>query len=140
MTMKGTSLLGQELRLSAAPAGGKDSILDLELSFPHAMWCGKKKKKKRRVMKISNLHLKYQGRAIWATDVHSVQFSSVAQWCSTLCDPMGCSMPGLPVQHQLPEFAQTHVHRVGDVIQPCHPLLSPSTPSFNLSQHQGLFE
>ena len=70
----------------------------------------------------------------------SVQFSSVAQSCLTLCDPMNCSMPGLPVHHQLPESTQTHVHRVGDAIQPSHPLLSPSPPAFNLSQHQGLFQ
>ena len=69
----------------------------------------------------------------------SEQFSSVAQSCPTLCDPMNCSMPGLPVHHQLPESTQTHVHRVGDAIQPSHPLSSPS-PAFNLSQHQGLFK
>ena len=63
------------------------------------------------------------------------QFSSVAQSCLTLCDPMDCSMPGFPVHHQLPELTQTHVHRVGDAIQPSHPLSSPS-PTFNLSQHQ----
>ena len=68
-----------------------------------------------------------------------VQFSSAAQSCLTLCDPMDCSTPGLPVYHQLPEFTQTHVHRVGDDIQPSHPLSSPSPPAFNLSQHQGLF-
>ena len=68
------------------------------------------------------------------------QFSSVAQSCATLCDPMNCSMPGLPVHHQLPEFTQTHVHRVRDAIQPSHPGLSPSPPAFNLSQHQGLFK
>ena len=70
----------------------------------------------------------------------SVQFSSVAQSCPTLCNPMDCSTPGLHVHHQLPEFTQMHVHRVGDAIQPSHPLLSPSPPIFNLSQHQGLFE
>ena len=69
-----------------------------------------------------------------------VQFSSVTQSCSTLCDPMDCSMPGLPVHHQLLEFTQTHVHWVGDAIQPSHPLSSPSPPGFNLSQHQGLFK
>ena len=63
--------------------------------------------------------------------------SSVAQSCPTLCNPMNRSMPGLPVHRQLPEFTQTHVHRVGDAIQPSHPLSSPS-PVFNLSQHQGL--
>ena len=71
--------------------------------------------------------------------VSSVQFSSVAQSCPMLWDPMDCSTPGLPVCHQLPEFTQTHVHWVGDAIQPSHPLLSPS-PAFNLSQHQGIFQ
>ena len=66
-------------------------------------------------------------------------FSPVVQSCLTLYDPMDCSTPGLPVHHQLLEFTQTHVHRVGDAIQPSHPLLSPSPPAFNLSQHQGLF-
>ena len=56
-------------------------------------------------------------------------FSSVAQSCPSLCDPMDCSMPGIPVHHQLPEFTQTHVHRVGDAIQPSHPLSSPSPPA-----------
>ena len=69
----------------------------------------------------------------------SVQFISVAQSCQTLCDPMDCSMPGLPVHHQLLELAQTPVHWVGDAIQLSHPLLSPS-PAFNHSQHQGLFQ
>ena len=66
------------------------------------------------------------------------QFRSVIQSCPTLCDPMNCSMPGFPVHHQLPELAQTHVHRVGEAIQPSHPLSSPSPPAFNLSQHQSL--
>ena len=68
-----------------------------------------------------------------------VQFSSVPQLCATFCDLMGCSMPGFPVHHQLPEFALTHVHWAGDAIQPSHPLSSPSPPAFNLSQHHGLF-
>ena len=67
----------------------------------------------------------------------SVQFSSVAQSWPTLCDPMNHSMPGLPVHHQLPEFTQTHVHQVGDVIQPSHPLPSPFPPAPNPSQHQS---
>ena len=67
-------------------------------------------------------------------------FSSVTQSCPTLCNPMDCSMPGFPVHHQLPEFAQTHVHWVNNAIQPSHPLSSPSPPAFNLSQHQGLFQ
>ena len=69
-----------------------------------------------------------------------VQFTLVAQLCPTLCDPMDCSMPGFPVHHQLPEFTQTQVHWVGDANQPSHPLSSPSLPSFNLSQHQGIFK
>ena len=71
---------------------------------------------------------------------HSVQFSSVAQLCPTLCDPMNRSTPSLPVHHQLPEFTWTHVHRVGDAVQPSHPLLSSSPPAPNPSQHQGLFQ
>ena len=70
----------------------------------------------------------------------SVKFSSVAQSCPTLCDPMNRSTPGLPVHHQLPEFTQTHVHRVGDAIQPSHPLSSSSPPAPNPSQHQGFFQ
>ena len=66
------------------------------------------------------------------------QFSSVAQSCPILCDPMNHNMPGLPVHHQLPEFTQTHVHRVRGAIQPFHPLLSPF-PAPNPSQHQSLF-
>ena len=72
--------------------------------------------------------------------VDHIQFNSVVQSCPTLCNPMDCSTPGLPVYHQLPELAQTHVHQVGDVIQPSHPLSSPSPPAFNLSQHQGLLQ
>ena len=72
--------------------------------------------------------------------MHSVQFSSVTQSCLTLCDPMNCSTPGLLVHHQLPEFTQTHVHRVYDAIQPSHPLSSPSSYAPNPSQHQGLFQ
>ena len=67
----------------------------------------------------------------------SVQFSSVAQPCPTLCNPMNCSTPGLAVHHQLPEFTQTHVHWAGDAIQPSHPLSSPSPPALNPSQHQS---
>ena len=70
----------------------------------------------------------------------SYQFSSVAQLCPILCDPMSHSMPGLPVHHQLPEFTKTHVHWVGDAMQPSRPLSSPSPPAPNPSQHQGLFQ
>ena len=75
----------------------------------------------------------------WITKMQ-FQFSSVTQLCPTLCDPMNCSMPGLPVHHQLPKLTQTHVHRVGDAIQPSHPLSSPSPPAPNPSQHQSLFQ
>ena len=68
------------------------------------------------------------------------QFSSVAQSCLTLCNPMDCSTPGFPVHHQLLKLAQTHVHQVSDAIQASHPLLSPSPPAFSLSQHQGIFQ
>ena len=90
-------------------------------------------------------------RGVWRATVHAaaksqiwlsyqIQFISVAQSCLTLCDPMDCSTPGLPVQHQLPESTHTHIHWVNDTIQPSHPLSSPSLPTLNLSQHQGLFK
>ena len=72
--------------------------------------------------------------------VLSDQIKSVTQSCLTLCDPMNHSTPGLPVHHQLPEFTQTHVHRVSDATQPSHPLSSPSPPAPNPSQHQSLFQ
>ena len=87
-------------------------------------------------------NLKWQ----WITEVVKIitmimfQFSSVIQSCPTLCDPMNRSTPGLPVHHQLPEFTQIHVHQVSDAIQPSHPLLSPSPPAPNPSEHQGLFQ
>ena len=81
---------------------------------------------------------------IWNTKqfikIHSESVSSVPLSCPTLCNPVDCRMPGFPIHHQLPELAQTHVHWVGDAIQPSYPLLSPSPPAFNLSQHQGLFQ
>ena len=80
--------------------------------------------------KIQAKTITYQGQSV----------SSVAQSCPNLYDPMNRSMPGFPVHHQLPELTQTHVHWVGDVIQPSFPLSSPSPPAFNLSQHQGLFQ
>ena len=72
--------------------------------------------------------------------IYIYQFSSFAQWCPTLCDPMNCSMQGLPVHHHLPEFTQTHLHRVGDAIQAFHPLSSRSPPAPNPSQDEGLFQ
>ena len=74
------------------------------------------------------------------TTFSSVQLSSVAHSCLTLYDPVNHSTPGLPVHHQLPEFTQTHVHQVGDAIQPSHPLSSLSPPAPNPSQHQSLFQ
>ena len=74
------------------------------------------------------------------SNMDGLQFSSVAQSCPTLGDPMNHNMPGLPVHHQLPESTQTHIHYVSDAIQPSHPLSSPSPPALNLSQHQGLFK
>ena len=94
-----------------------------------------------------------KGREAWHAAVHmvmteqltllflsSVQFSSVIQSCPTLCNPMDHSTPGFPVHYQHLELMKTHVHRVGDAIQPSHPLSSPSPPTFNLSQPQGLFQ
>ena len=72
--------------------------------------------------------------------IRSDQIRSVAQSCPTLCDPMNRSTTGLTVHHQLPEFTQTHIHRVSDAIQPSHPLSSPSPPAPNPSQHQSLFQ
>ena len=82
----------------------------------------------------------WSGVPLYSSKMASVQFSSVAQSCLTLCDPINCSMPGLPVHHQLPEFTQTQVHRACDAIQPSHPLSSPSPPAPNPSQHQSLFQ
>ena len=86
-----------------------------------------------------NLELSCSEITCWFVTL-SVQFSSVAQSCRTLCDPMNGSTPGLPVHHLLPEFTQTHIHRVCDAIQPSHPLSSPSPPASNPSQHQSLFQ
>ena len=101
-------------------------------------------KKKKNLSKSTRLENNRIG--IWRGPSHhtlhkpgSVQFSSVAQSCPTLWDPMNRSTPGLPVHYQLPESTQTHVHRVGDAIQPSRPLSSPAPPALNLSQHQGLF-
>ena len=95
------------------------------------------------VVAVGGPHTNKSSSKSWATStgfISSVQFSSVAQSCATLCDPMNRSTPGLPVHHQLPEFTQIHAHRVGDATQPSHPLSSPSPPAPNPSQHQGLFQ
>ena len=94
-------------------------------------------------------HLSHQGNVLYSANFTnqsnkgfetSDQIRSVAQSCPTLCDPMNRSTPGLPVHHQLPEFTQTHVHRVSDAIQPSYPLSSPSPPAPNPSQYQSLFQ
>ena len=96
--------------------------------------------------KISHFILKsaWCSRAIFNEFAESIyisdQIRSVAQSCPTLCDPMNRSTPGLPVPHQLPEFTQTHIHRVSDAIQPSHPMSPPSPPAPNPSQHQSLFQ
>ena len=97
--------------------------------------CGKCKQRIFIFMRIRN----YSGFTI-NRSFSSVQFSSIAQSCPTLCDPMNCSTPGLPVHHHLPEFTQTRVHRVSDAIQPSHPRSSPSPPAPSPSQHQSLFQ
>ena len=84
--------------------------------------------------RYSNVHMKKSSTPL------VIQFSSVTQSCPTLCNPMNRSTPGLPVHYQLPEFTQTHVHRVSDATQPSHPLSSPSPPAPNPSQHQSLFQ
>ena len=86
--------------------------------------------------------LRYRPRftAIFSRVILHDQFSSVAQSCATLCDPVNRSTPGFPVHHKLPEFTQTHAHRVRDAIQPSHPLSSPSPPAPSPSQHQSLFQ
>ena len=81
---------------------------------------------------LKRLHIRYH--------VAQITVISIAQLCPTLCDPIDCRMPGFPVHYQLQKLAQTHVHQVGDAIQPSHPLSSPSPPTFNLAQHQGLFQ
>ena len=93
-------------------------------------------KPKSSTLQVDSLPFEPQESHLW----YSVQFISVSQSCLTLCDPMNRSTPGLPVHHQLPEFTQTHAHRVSDAIQPSLPLSSPSPPAPNPSQHQGLFQ
>ena len=93
-------------------------------------------------MKIMSLRfaLQVKNKNYLMIDDSGIQFSSVAQSCPTLCDPINPSTPGLLVHHQLPEFTQIPVHRVGDAIQQSHPLPSPSPPALNPSQHQSLFQ
>ena len=99
------------------------SLLHKELLM-HLVWFGKSEF----IHSVLRIHL-----------LDNMRYSSAAQSCPTVCDPMDCSTPGFPVRHQLPESTQTHAHRVGDAIQPSHPLSYPSLSAFNLSQLQGLF-
>ena len=95
------------------------------------------------IMQYGGMIFKVLSISLWSCIILcicSVQFSSVTQSCPALWDPMGSSTPGFPVHDQLLKLAQTHVHQVGDTIQPSHPLLSPSPPTFNRFQHQGLFQ
>ena len=93
----------------------------------------------RKIIKLNHHKLGTMWALFWPQSL-KYQFSSVAQLCPTLFDPMNHSTPGFPVHHQLPESTQTHVHRLGDAIQPSHPLSSPSPPALNLSQYHGLFK
>ena len=110
--------------------GWNQKVNDADYRLPH-------KQPSKRLFTILNYYYKLPH---YTLQVSSVQFISVTQSCPTLCDPMDCSTPVFPVRHQLHELAQTHVHWVDDTIQPSHPLLSPSSPAFTLSQHGGLFQ
>ena len=139
----------QNAGLDKAQAGTKitwRNINNLRYSDDITLMAESEKKLKSLLMKVKeenekvSLKLNLQKTKIRASGpISSVQFSrSVAQSCPTLCDPMNCSTPDFPVHHHLPEFTQTHVHRVSDAIQPSHPLSSPS-PAHNPSQHRSLF-
>ena len=95
--------------------------------------------KKARTGDTRTAHIPLFLKKEWILNITYFINCSVAKLCRTLCDPMNCSMPDLPVFHYPPDFAQTHVHWVGDAIQPSYPLSSPSPLCLNLSQHQSLF-
>ena len=116
--------------------------LMLNLKFQYLMWRTDSFEKTLMLGKIEGRRRRGWQSMRWLDGIIDSMdmFSSVAQSCPTFYDPMNCSTPGFPVHHQLLELSQTHVHWVGDAIQPSHPLLSPSPPNFNLSQHQGLFK
>ena len=134
-------------RLDEAQTGSKiarRNINNLRYADDTTLMAESKEELKSLLMKVkeesekAGLKLSTQKQRLWNL-FPSVQFSSVAQSCLTLCNPMNHSTPGLPVHQQLPESTQTHV-QVGDAIQLSHPLSSPSPPALNLSQHQGLFQ
>ena len=115
------------------------SIINLILQvFKLKIYCnpvlGPEQRLKSTNMEQKGMHTQHAGQMCGLRC--SMQFSLVVHLCLTLCDPMDCSTPGFPVQHQLPELAQTHIHRAGDAIQPSHSLSSPSSPALNLCQHQ----
>ena len=134
--------------LHKAQAGIKISgrnINNLRYADDTTLMAGSKEELKSLLMKVKQesekVGLNIQKTNIMAsTPIRSDQIRSVTQSCLTLFDPMNCSTPGLLVHHQLPEFTETHVHRVSDAFQPSHPLLSPSPPAPNPSQHQSLFQ
>ena len=140
----------QNARLDEVQAGIKTAernINNLRYADDTTLMAESKEELKSLLMKVKEksekvgLKLNIQKTKIMASSpISSVQFSSVTQSCPTLCDPMNYSTPGLPVHHQLLEFTQTHVHQVGDAIQPSHPLSSPFPPALNSSQHQSLFQ
>ena len=136
--------------LEEAQAGIKiagRNINNLRYADDTTLMAGSEEELKNLLMKVKEesekvgLKLNIQKTKVMASGpISSVQFSSVTQSCLTLCDPMNCSTPGLPVHNQLLEFTETHVHRVSHAIQPSHPLSSPSPPAPNTSQYQSLFQ
>ena len=125
----GTSLVAQQLT-SPFSVRGAGLIPGGGAEMSHALWPKSQNTQQKR----------YVTNSVKTLKIRSDQIRSVAQSCPTLCDPMNRSTPGLPVHHQLPEFNQTHIHRVSDAIQPSYPLSSPSPPTPNPSQHQSLFQ
>ena len=140
----------ENARLDESQAGikfAKRSINNLRYADATTLMAESKKELKSILMRVTeesekaDLKLRMQRMKIMASGpISSVQFSSVAQSCLTLCDPMNRSTPGFPVHYQLPKSTQTHVYRVSDAIQPSHALSSPSSPAPNPSQKQGLFQ
>ena len=109
-------------------------------TIPKKNKCKKERSLSDKALQIAEKRREAKGKGEKERYTHLNQFSSVAQSCLTFCNPMDCSRPGLPVHQKYPEFTQTHVHWVGDAIQPSHPQSSPSLPTFNLSQDQSLFQ